>query len=371
MSTRILANRLRPGMVLAENIYSLDRKRVIASKGSVLTEELITSLKLQTAIEVLIETEESGEDDVVTRIARENARSSQNAEPSHMEKLRDTPAFKQFKRDFEDTFSTFGNRINDVISSGEEIRPAELSTPVFTLIHSSSNPSGLFDMLHSLRQYSDETYAHSVNVALISNAIGQWMGLPEEDLTLLTQAGLLHDIGKLLVPGDIIKKPGKLTKEEYVTIQEHPQKGYNLIKNQNINEHIKNAVLMHHERCDASGYPSHLLLEEIDSFARYVAIADVYDAITSARVYRDALCPFVAIQILESEGLQKYDTKAIMTFLNNVVNTYLFNRVRLNDGRIGDIVFINKNHFAKPTIRVGDEYIDLAQKKDLSIEQII
>ena len=369
MNKRILANRLRPGMVLAENIYSLDHKRIIAKQGSVLTEELITSLKLQTTIEVLIVSD--SDDDKSAHVAQENTRAAANAVPSHMEKLRETPVFRQFKKDFEDTFSAFGNRINDVISSGEEIQPAELSKPVFTLIHSSSNPSGLFDMLHSLRQYSDETYAHSVNVALISNAIGQWMGLPEEELTLLTQAGLLHDIGKLLVPGNIIKKPGKLTKDEYVTIQVHPQKGYDLIKNQNISEHIKNAVLMHHERCDASGYPSHLSVDDIDPFARYVAIADVYDAITSARVYRDALCPFVAIQILESEGLQKYDTKAIMTFLSNVVNTYLFNRVRLSDGRIGDIVFINKNHFAKPTVRVGDEYIDLAQKKDLSIEQII
>jgi hypothetical protein len=83
------------------------------------------------------------------------------------------------------------------------------------------------------------------------------------------------------------------------------------------------------------------------------------------------LCPFVAISLFESEGLQKYDTNAIMTFLSNIVNTYLLNRVRLNNRLEGDIVFINRNHLSRPTIRIGDKYIDLTQTPDLYIEEII
>ena len=92
---------------------------------------------------------------------------------------------------------------------------------------------------------------------------------------------------------------------------------------------------------------------------------------TSARVYRDPLCPFIAIEMFESEGLQKYDTNAIMTFLQNIVNTYLLNEVRLNDGREGEIIFINRDHLSRPTIRIGSEYLDLSLYPDLHIEEII
>ena len=357
-----LTSQLRPGMVLGESIYSIEHDQVVLAKGTVLDERAITRLKLQTTIAVLIDEEEPSAD---------SASQTSEREPSHAEKLRATPEFRQFKQDFEETFSGFGNKLNEVVTAGADLEPEELSAPVMDLIENTSGPSGLFDMLHSLRQYSDETYAHSVNVALISNAIGQWMRLPQDDLQVLTQAGLLHDIGKLLVPRDIIAKPGKLTEEEYHIIQQHAQKGYELVRDKDLDPRIKCAILMHHERCDGSGYPSHLSMEQIDPFARYVAIADVYDAVTSARVYRDALCPFIAVEMMESEGLQKYDTQAILTFLTNVVNVYLFNRVRLSDGREGEVVYINRHHFARPTVRVGDAYIDLALEPELSIEAII
>ena len=92
---------------------------------------------------------------------------------------------------------------------------------------------------------------------------------------------------------------------------------------------------------------------------------------TSARVYRDPLCPFIAIEMFESEGLQKYDTNAIMTFLQNIVNTYLLNRVRLNDGREGEIIFINRDHLSKPTIKIDNDYLDLSQHSNLYIEEIL
>lgn len=355
----ILTSQAVPGMILGEDIYSLENEQILIPKGTVLNEKFITKLKLQTTIQVLIEETPEAVEPLPKR------------EPSHAEKLRATPEFQQFKEDFEETFSGFGKRLNEVVTNAADLEPAELSSPVMHLIENTSSPSGLFDMLHSLRQYSDETYAHSVNVALIANAIGQWLRLPEDDLQVLTQAGLLHDIGKLLVPQEIISKPGKLSKEEYTIIQQHALKGYELVRDADIDERIKHAILMHHERCDGSGYPSHLQADKIDDFAKYVAIADVYDAITSARVYRDALCPFIAISIMESEGLQKFDTRAIMTFLTNVVNVYLFNRVRLSDGREGEIVFINRNAFARPTVRVGDEYIDLVVAPNLSIEAVI
>ena len=133
-----------------------------------------------------------------------------------------------------------------------------------------------------------------------------------------------------------------------------------------------NAALMHHERCDGKGYPLGLPAEKIDMYAKIVSIADVYDAMTAARVYRGPLCPFKVIEIFEHEGLQKYDTKFIMTFLENVVNTYISNTVRLSDGREGTVFFINKQKLSRPILKTQNGYIDLSKEpSNVSIETIL
>lgn len=360
---RVMTANLLPGMVLAENVYTYNNDQLILPKGSVLNDKSIAKLEFYSTINVLIE--ESAED------GAEPSEPEEVQTLSYAQRLQQTSEFKQFKQDFENAAGDFEKNINDVINNNQPIDPVQLTAPIYGLIDTTNGPSNVFDMMHSLRQYDDATYAHCINVALISNVLGQWLKMSDEDTHLLTTAGLLHDIGKLVIPEKIITKPAKLTEYEYTIVQTHPQEGYKLLKDTPLDPRIKNAALMHHERCDGTGYPLHLKGNQIDPFARIVAIADVYDAMTSARVYRGPLCPFVAISLFESEGLQKYDTNAIMTFLTNVVNTYLLNRVRLNNGMEGDIVFINRDHLAKPTIRVSDRYVDLTQTPDLYIESII
>jgi putative nucleotidyltransferase with HDIG domain len=349
---------LTPGMILSEDVYSYDRSVMILPKGSVLSDKSITRLAFYSVLHVLVEDEQVG-------------LNQQPAEPSYSERLRATPEFQKFQKEFEGDAEQFKDKINDVVKHNKPLDVESMITPVYTLIDQSSGPSNVFDMLHSLRQYDDATYVHCINVALICSCLAKWMRLSEADTLVATQAGLLHDIGKLLIPGEIISKPAKLTEDEYHIVQTHPRQGYEIIKDLSIDTRIKNAVLMHHERCDGSGYPFGITADRIDPVAKIVAIADVYDATTSARVYRGPQCPFVAIGLFENEGLQKYDTRAIMTFLSNVVNTYLLNRVRLNNGIEGEIVFINPDRLARPTIKAGSSYVDLAQNPDLYIEAII
>lgn len=140
---------------------------------------------------------------------------------------------------------------------------------------------------------------------------------------------------------------------------------------QNIHEHICNAALMHHERSDGSGYPLGLKDAEIDTYAKMVSIADVYDAMTSARVYRAPICPFKVIEIFELEGLQRYDVGFVLCFLENIVNTYIQNRCRLSDGREGTIIFINKPKLSRPMVQCGDQYVNLAETPDLCIEALL
>ena len=140
---------------------------------------------------------------------------------------------------------------------------------------------------------------------------------------------------------------------------------------------------MHHEKCDGSGYPYGLAGDEIDKFSKIVTIADIFDAMTSERVYRSAMCPFSVIKYFEDDGIQKYEIKYILTFLENVSNSYLNHRVTLSNGMEGNVIFINPNNYSRPVIRTeDDEIIDLQQsyyqsmlqlsnRKNISIESII
>lgn len=355
---------LVPGMVLAEDVYAIN-KTLILPRGACLTDSDITRLEFHSVISVRIE-------DEVTKKQEEPSASASGIETFPYSKaIRSTPEFHQFKTNFEKNITSLESTLNDVVSRNTPIKVQELLHNTLDLLQTCKTSTDVFNMLHNMRQYDDLTFTHCLNVALICNVFAQWLHFSEEERELATMCGLLHDIGKLAIPEEIVKKPDKLTDEEYCIIKTHTNEGYNILKNQDINEHIKNAALMHHERCDGSGYPQGLSANEIDKFAKIVSIADVYDAMTAARVYRGPLCPFTVIEIFEKEGLQRYDTKYIMTFLENISLTYIHNHVRLNNGQVGQIVFINKEKFSRPMILAGEGFIDLAQRPDLSIVEIL
>lgn len=359
---RVIVKKLLPGMVLANDVYTYDSNTKLLDSGTVLNEKDIARLAFYSIIDVLVE-----DSPVVTK----EAPASQDIGLTYSERLRQSQEFQEFKADFEECANKFEHTIKDIINNNKDLDMDEMMKPIYSLLGQGRNTSSIFDMLHNLRLYDDATYTHCINVALITNIIAQWLKWSDEEIELATQSGLFHDIGKLLIPDSIITKPGQLTDDEYVIVKTHPQKGYDALKNKDISSHVKNAALMHHERCDGTGYPLKLRGPQIDKFAKAVAIADVYDAMTSARYYRGPLCPFIAISMFEDEGFQKYDPEMIMCFLHNIVNTYLRNTVRLNTGEVGEIIFINSNALSKPTIKVGNDYIDLSKCPGVYIQEII
>ena len=356
---RIPTSELTPGMITAEDVYNY-QYQLILPKGIVLNDKTITKLAFYSIISVRVEDQ-----------SLQTEPDSDSYCLSYAERIRKSPEFIKFKKEFESDVDDFRSTINDVVQKGSPLNVEKLMNHTIDVMNLASTTPNLFDMLHSMRIYDDATYVHSMNVALICNIFARWLRLDEDEIKKATVSGLLHDIGKLKMPEEILKKPDKLTKQEYSIIKRHPQEGYRILQNSTLDTDILNAVLMHHERCDGSGYPFGLSLNQITPYAKMVAIADVYDATTSARVYRDALCPFKSISIFEQEGLQKYDPKYIMTFLENVVNTYLLNDVLLNNGLRGTIVYINKEKLSAPTIKTEHGFIDLYLHPDIQIEALI
>lgn len=355
---RIITASLIPGMITAEDVYTYN-DQLILPKGHVLTDKTITKLEFYSIINVLIEN-----DHLLERKFRE-------IETSYSVRVKKTDDYKRFVRRFDMETQSFKIAINDLVERNLPVDTALLYQKTIALLDEENSKLSYFDILHNLRTYDDPTYAHSINVGLICHVIARWLKFSEEDIKTATLCGLFHDIGKITIPEEILNKPGKLTHEEFNKIKTHTSEGYKIIKDSKLDDHIKNAILMHHERCDGSGYPLGLKADKIDKYAKLVAIADLYDAMTSPRVYRGPMCPFQVVEEFEREGLQKHDPKMILVFLENVVNTYLQNRVRLNNGLEGDVIYINRDHLARPTIQSGNDFIDLAEEQDLEIEALV
>lgn len=293
------------------------------------------------------------------------------SDASYSQKLKSSPEFQRFQVDFTLRSQDLKNCFDAYLSDGGTVNKEELLSKTISLVNPKQTTLDVFDMLHNMRQVNDSTYAHSLNVAIISCIIGKWLHFSNEELDTLTLAGLLHDIGKTKIPDEVLNKDGKLTDEEFQMIRNHPKYGYDILKSQPLNSHIKKAALMHHERCDGSGYPMGLTMEEIDDYALIIAIADVYDAMTAARSYRAPLCPFEVIAEFEKDGLQKYKPKYILTFLENIANAYQNNRVMLSDGTSARIVLLNHRRLSKPLVQLDDgACIDL-EKSPLYIKAII
>lgn len=293
------------------------------------------------------------------------------SDASYSQKLKSSPEFQRFQVDFTLRSQDLKNCFDAYLSDGGTVNKEELLSKTISLVSPKQTTLDVFDMLHNMRQVNDSTYAHSLNIAIISRIIGKWLHFSNEELDTLTLAGLLHDIGKTKIPDEVLNKDGKLTDEEFQMIRNHPKYGYDILKSQPLNSHIKKAALMHHERCDGSGYPMGLTMEEIDDYALIIAIADVYDAMTAARSYRAPLCPFEVIAEFEKDGLQKYKPKYILTFLENIANAYQNNRVMLSDGTSARIVLLNHRRLSKPLVQLDDgACIDL-EKSPLYIKAII
>jgi len=393
---------LRPGMVVATDLVV--NGKLIMPQGHVLTEKTISRLdsygvrslriedpgfeveELPLDAEILFDEPESegpdlsSVDDMLAALTgitlsedeQPDITVTQQEEPSHFEKLKSGKEFQEFRAAFTENVDSLKSEMNDIVEKNKPIDVDDMISNTLSIIKSQSNTFSVFDMLHNMRDFDDLTYTHSMNVAMICNVFAHWLGYGEKTIELATACGMLHDIGKLKISDDIIKKPGKLTDEEFRMIKAHPLEGYHILEKQDIDKRIKLAALEHHEKCDGSGYPMHLTREKIDGYAKIVAIADVYDAMTANRCYREGLCPFRVVEIFEDEGLHKYETSYIMTFLENVVNTYIDNRVMLNDGSIGTVRWINKQRLSKPMIQMSDgSFIELAKNRGLRIEKIL
>lgn len=278
--------------------------------------------------------------------------------------------FEKFDEAYEKTIEIVKESMNELLEKGKPIDKEALIKEVENLVDSTGTSYHAFDMLHYVKSYDDEIFSHSLNVAMICNVFSDWLGLSNEDKKNLTLCGLIHDVGKLMVSGEILRKKDKLSESEMKEIQSHPEIGYGFMYDKNLDERIKKAVLEHHERCDGTGYPYGKEIDQIDMYSAITAIADVFEAMTATRVYRAGLSPFRVIKLFERDGKHMFNPAYLMPILNNITNAYLRHKVKLSDGRKGTIIMINQNELSRPIVMIKDNFVDLTKERELSIQEV-
>lgn len=360
-------NELRPGMVLAKDVITL-QGQCLAKTGTVLDQELITKITFYSIFDVSIEPEADS-------TAEPETTASKNETIPYSQKIKSTPVYQSFQIDYSKNIAMMRGLFTRIIKKDHPAVDFNSILRDVSALFAQKTTLDLFDILHTMASLDDAVYVHSLNVALISRGIGKWIGYDAETLNVITLAGYFHDIGKLQIPSEVLNKTDKLTDEEFALMKQHPLYGKKILsKIPDIDSRILAAALQHHERNDGSGYPRGLSGDEIDPIASVVAVADVYDAMTTARVYRAPLCAFQVIAAFESDGLQKYSPKVVMTFLKRLAGAYQNARVLLNDGRRCKVVYIHHhdNSMSRPMVQFDDgQIIDLATTPNLFIKAII
>ncbi|WP_061215277.1 HD-GYP domain-containing protein [Syntrophomonas wolfei] len=255
------------------------------------------------------------------------------------------------------------------VSSGHMIKAVEVEECIDLVYDHVLRTYNVFKYLQNLRNKDEYTLQHSVSVGILSIKIGQSLGLDTDKLRNLGIAGLLHDIGKSMISPDIINKPGPLDENEFKEIQKHPVYGYRIVNGIKLQDYdIAQAVLQHHEHQDGNGYPLGVQGDKINDFARIIAVADVFDALTSDRAYRPRMPLLQAVDIIIKSSCGQLDPLASRRLLSYVLDITTGEKVILSTGEEATVILKNEVEPARPLVRIGDNFLDLKTNRDVFIK---
>jgi HD-GYP domain-containing protein (c-di-GMP phosphodiesterase class II) len=341
---------LKPGMVLYDDLYT-PTKTLLFKANTALTQEFI-----QTLIE--------NKFDEVTLCE------PSEIDMSHYEHLHKSQHFRRFNDVYTLNLNSF-HKIMHTLDTGLDLNITKLLSLRDDIIGSVMDGEQLLDYLYNLMPDENEiTYNHCFNCGLLCYVFGSWLDIKGEDLDNLTVSGFIFDIGKTKISDNILWKPDKLTSEEFAQMQHHIHYGYELIKARELPPHVTSVLIMHHERCDGSGYPAKLKGDRIDPFALIAAISDTYEAMTHPRAQRVALTPFQAIRVFEKQGFEKYGSNA-KTILKRIANMYIGRRVCINGNLRGKITEVYEDDLSHPMVFSNGKFCDLRNTPNLEITRMI
>lgn len=323
---------LKEGMILGKTIYG-SKGEVLLTEGAVIKKAYINKIKELNYNGLYIVDEESDGieiNDVVDLSTRNEVVNTLKG------------AFDRVKKGLNDSLNT----------------QKEINKLVENIVDQILRNDEILVNIMDLKRYDDYTYFHSTNVAVLSVIIGTELGLSEKELYELCLAGLLHDIGKMYVPEEILNKNGSLSDIEWEEIKKHPEFGYRITKDKfNIPTKAYVGIYQHHEKYDGSGYPKGLKGEEISLYGRILCIADIYDALVSDRPYRKGLSPSEAMEYIMAGGGYYYDSDLVQIFYKKVAPYPVGTVVELSDKRVAIVVSNKSNYCMRPTVKIIRDHL--------------
>lgn len=338
------------GKVLLEDLYS-NYNVLLLPKGTNLTKEHVNLLKKHKIVPKVEQT---------TLEISEVSNGKEQIGSKKLDKIYNE-ALEHSKQIFTD------------LSCLSKLTSNQLFDPFIPLLEQVFEEEEAIFYMQRIKNFDEYTFRHSLNVGLIASLIGKAMDLSYEETVLLGKMGFLHDIGKMRVSEQILNKPEKLSNQEFEEIKKHTLYGYELLKQtKDMNPHILSGTLYHHERLDGSGYPLKIHQDKIPYYVQILSVADIYDAISSNRIYQKGRNLFATIKLLLME-IEEYrlNKTVVLSFIRFLMEKNIGKKVLLNNGEIGQIIFVPLEEPHKPIVMVGDKPIDLRKVVGVQIIDVI
>lgn len=343
---QVLLSKLKPGMVLAKDIFHEDQPiTAFMRSGAVLTEDTIRRLHQRGFFKVTVEGDGPDElEDTFLKpvdsplVPQAPTANRSRRQPIIQPKPVITDQLRQMAvNTLEDAFNDISVGDNGFIGSEKAVK--KLGGIVGKLVDSLVNNRKMLVNISGLKSYDDYTYHHSLSVAVLSIGIGQELGILPRQLNRLGLCAIMHDIGKISVPIEIIRKPARLSENEFLLIKTHSQAGTNYMKKAAVgDETLWRAVLYHHEKMDGSGYPQGLRGDRIPLWSRIISVADVFDALTSTRPYRTPMEPAQALEYIMGGVGSSFDFEVVSAFVRKIDLYPIGTSVVLSDNTMAVVV---------------------------------
>ena len=364
-------DKLTVGMVVGKTIHDHFQRELI-TEGTILTQQIIAALPTYYIRFITIREEVAESTTMKDSIDRIN----EGKLP--LDKVAATVDTHMIDENFITSYHKIFSDLKHAFLKVRQLGKIDIQTfenLVNTYFYNLSDGFKAITHLHNISRDGYYLLHHSINVAILSGVLGRWLHLNQQDLHDLILAGLLHDIGKTQVSTDLLNKPGKLTPLEFKEVQEHAKEGFNLLRNTTLfgNTNITFGVLQHHERLDGSGYPLGVKSEKIHKFAKIIAIADIYDAMATNKVYANKKNPFDIFAELSNEMTHKLDTRYCVLFIKNVCHAMVGNWAKLSNGMKVKIIYIDESRIsALPIVQsVDGDFLDLNKNNDITIIELL
>lgn len=321
-----------PGMLLGKSIYH-ESGRLLLNDGFELTKRAILRLEEQGVTHVYIKDAATDDIEIEDNIPPEVRRESIAIIQSAFENLQN------------------GNMRQNASFQGKMIR--DFQRVVDMLISEIKGSKSLMNLLSNIQVKDNHVFSHSLNVAMYTIAVAIKSNFEQKQLYEIGLGCLIHDLGKMFIPPEVLHKPGRLTDEEFSVIQTHTEKGFDLLRKQ-IEVPLLSAhcALQHHEKWNGKGYPRGLKGEEIHLYARTMAVGDVFDALTTNRVYRKAMLPHEAMEIIYADTNTHFQQEIVEVFRKTVAIYPVGVTVKLNTGETAVVVSYNDHSPSRPVLRI-------------------